>query len=156
VPAKKTSKKTAKRKAKPMKAKAKSRSAPEESSPFTKALAKLLRSRKLPVPDGLLEAPPEAYASQPAEVVESMARLNDVLLTERAEKIATFAQRQSERAKQAWNSSPLIQEIRRRGLKVPRTPKRPAGAAFSLKKPLAEWSDDELLAAATDWSRRGS
>ena len=102
-----------------------------------------------------MEAPPEAYAAQPASVVDSIASLDDESLAERAEKIATFAARQSERAKQAWNSSPLIQEMRRRRLRLPRAPKRPVSAAFSLKKPLAEWTDTELLEVATEWSRRG-
>jgi hypothetical protein len=107
------------------------------------------------VPEGLLEAPPEAYAAQPASLVDSLAQLDDEALSERAEKIAFFSERQRERARQAWNSSPLIAELRRRGLKLPRAPKRPVGAAFSLKKPLAEWADAEIIEAAADWSRRG-
>ena len=134
---------------------AKKTTPPKKPAPFIAALAKLLRSRKLPVPDGLLEAPAEAYANQPADVVDRMAHLDDDTLRERAEKIASFAKRQSERAREMWDSSPLIAELRRRGIRIPPVPKRLVGAAISVKRPLAEWSDDELLEAAKDWSKRG-
>jgi hypothetical protein len=122
---------------------------------FVTALAKLLRSRKIEVPDGLLDAPPEAYANQPIEIVKRLGDLDDAALAERAEKIASFAKRQAERARQTWESSPLIAELRRRGIRVPPVPKRLVGAAISVKRPLAEWADDELVEVAKDWSKRG-
>lgn len=122
---------------------------------FTDAFADLLRSRKLAVPNGLLDAPPEAYASQPASVVETFGRLPDSELTRFAEKVAGYAQRQADRAAAEWDRSPLIAELRRRKLKEPPRPSRAAGVSASLAKPLAEWTDKELLDAATHWSRIG-
>jgi hypothetical protein len=154
-----TKKKTSKKpqvKKKPTAKKPSSKKPAAKSAPFITALAKLLRSRKLQVPDGLLEAPAEAYANQPADVVDRMADLDDDTLRERAEKIASFAKRQAERAREMWDSSPLIAEVRRRGIRVPTVPKRLVGAAISVKRPLAVWSDDELLDAAKDWSKRGA
>ena len=135
------------------------RSAPKaapEPAPFPKALAELLRSRKLDVPDGLLEAPPQAYAGQGAEAVQALAGLKDADLEERAARVAGWDRRQAERAERAWESSPLIRELRRRGLTEPDRPARPVGVAFSLKKPLAEWTDGEVADAAAEWARRGS
>lgn len=128
---------------------------PAKPKTFPESLARLLRSRKIPVPDGLLEAPKEAYAGQGPELVDSMATLDNAELSSRAERVASYATRQAERAKRAWDSSPIIAELRRRGLKVPRRPKRVVALAFSVKKPLGKWSDRELIEAATEWSRRG-
>jgi hypothetical protein len=114
----------------------------------------LLGERNLDVPPGLLQAPPEAYAGQSAEVVKMMARLKDDDLSERAAKVAGWESRQTERAQRAWESSPLIAEVRRRGLAEPARPDRVAIVAFSMKKPLAQWSDAELLDAVTQWARR--
>lgn len=126
-----------------------------EPSEFLQALADLLRSRKLEVPSGLLEAPPSAYAGQGAGTVEMMARLKDEDLLERAGKVAGWQARQQERAQWAWDSSPLIRELRRRELPVPERPARVGAMAVSLKRPLAEWSDGELTAAVTEWTRLG-
>ena len=126
------------------------------ASPFIDALAELLRSRNIEIPPGLLEAPPEAYAGQSEAVVQAMARLKDEDLAERAGKVAGWGQRQAERAERAWESSPLIGELRRRGLAEPARPTRVVGASFSLKKPLAEWTDGELEEAVATWARLGS
>jgi hypothetical protein len=126
------------------------------ASPFIDALADLLRSRNIEIPPGLLEAPPEAYAGQSEAVVQAMARLKDEDLAERAGKVAGWGQRQAERAERAWESSPLIVELRRRGLAEPPRPTRVVGASFSLKKPLADWTDDELEQAVAAWVRLGS
>jgi hypothetical protein len=125
-------------------------------TPFIDALADLLRSRNIEIPPGLLEAPPAAYAGQSEAVVQTMARLKDEDLAERAGKVAGWGQRQAERAERAWESSPLIGELRRRGLAEPPRPNRVVGASFSLKKPLAEWTDDELEEAVATWARLGS
>lgn len=123
---------------------------------FPKALAELLRSRGLRVPAGLQAAPPDAYAHEPASVVDSiLSRLSNEELFAHAEKVAGWAARQAMRARAAWESSPLITEIRRRRLAVPDAPKRVVAFAISLKKPLAEWTDRELARAASEWSRRG-
>ena len=122
-----------------------------EPSGFLTALADLLATRGLPVPDGLLAAPPQAYAGQGEATVATMARLRDTDLAERAAKVAGWATRQAERAAQAWETSPLIKELRRRGLAEPERPSRVVGAAFSLKTPLAEWTDDEILDAVDQW-----
>ena len=126
------------------------------ASSFIEALAELLRSRNLEIPPGLLEAPPEAYAGQSEAVVQTMARLKDEDLEERASKVAGWGQRQAERAERAWESSPLIGELRRRGLPEPARPTRVVGASFSLKKPLAEWTDEELNEAVATWARLAS
>jgi hypothetical protein len=126
------------------------------ASPFIDALAELLRSRNLEIPPGLLEAPPEAYAGQSEAAVQTMARLKDEDLEERAGKVAGWGRRQAERAEQAWESSPLIGELRRRGLPEPARPTRVVGASFSLKKPLAEWTDEELEEAVATWARLAS
>jgi hypothetical protein len=123
---------------------------------FPQALAKLLRSRKIKVPAGLATAPPEAYARQPASIVEQLSSLDDAALSAQAAKIAGYAKRQAQRAKAEWDRSPLIAELRRRKLKAPPTPKRVVGAVFPLKRPLSEWSDRELTEAAAKWSRAGS
>lgn len=124
-------------------------------SPFIEALADLLRSRNMEVPPGLLEAPPEAYAGQSEAVVQMMARLKDADLAERAGKVAGWSGRQAERAERAWETSPLIAELRRRGLAEPPRPVRVVGASFSLKTPLAEWTDDEVEDAAAAWAELG-
>jgi hypothetical protein len=126
------------------------------AAPFIAALADLLRSRNLEIPPGLLEAPPEAYAGQTEAVVQTMARLKDQDLEERAGKVARWGRRQAERAERAWESSPLIGELRRRGLPEPDRPTRVVGASFSLKKPLADWSDEELQGAVATWARLAS
>ena len=123
---------------------------------FRTAFAALLRSRKLSVPKGLLDAPPEAYASQPASVVDQLEGLGDADLRRYAEKVAGHVQRQADRARREWESSPLIAELRRRGLKEPTPPRRPAGVSVSLAKPMKEWSDKQILRAATDWSKLGA
>lgn len=125
-------------------------------SPFIDALEKLLRSRGIEIPPGLLEAPPEAYAGQSETVVQMMGRLKDADLLERAGKIAGWSRRQAERAERAWESSPLIGELRRRGLAEPARPARVVGASFSLKKPLAEWTDAEVADAAAAWAELGT
>lgn len=120
-------------------------------SAFLEALAELLRSRDLPVPDGLLEAPPQAYAGQGDATVLAMSRLKDGDLLERARKVAAWRQRQADRAVEAWETSPLIAELRRRGLAEPPRPAKAVGAAFSLKNPLVKWTDAEILAAVAQW-----
>ncbi len=122
---------------------------------FPVAFAALLRARKLPVPKGLTEVPPEAYASQPASFVAQLEQLPDAELRRFAAKIATHVERQAERAQREWDSSPLIAELRRRRLAEPPAPKRPTGVSVSLAKPLAKWSDKEILKAARDWSKLG-
>jgi hypothetical protein len=123
---------------------------------FPRAFAALMRSRGLVVPRGLQTAPPDAYANAAISFVDELARLDDAELVKYAERVAGYAKRQAARAKSAWDSSPLIAELRRRKLTVPRPPDRVVGASVSLAKPLAEWSDRELLAAAREWSKRGS
>ena len=123
---------------------------------FPKAFATLLRSRGLRVPRGLLSAPPEAYARQPPAAVERLARADDRVLEAQAAKIAGFVARRAARAKQLWDGSPLIGELRRRKLAEPPAPERVVAASFPLKKPLAEWSDAEGLEAAGAWSARGA
>jgi hypothetical protein len=122
---------------------------------FTSALADLLRSRKIRVPTGLEDAPRHAYASQPASFVDELAGLGNKELRLYAEKIASYAQRQAERARQAWEASPLIAELRRRKLEEPSCPVRVVGASVSLSKPLSDWSDEEIVRAADEWSRMG-
>jgi hypothetical protein len=122
---------------------------------FPAALAALLRKRKLSVPKGLVDAPPVAYASQRASFVVQLERLPDGELKRFAEKVAGYAGRQEERARAEWERSPLIAELRKRKLKEPPQPVRVAGVSVSLTKPLAEWSDAELIRAATEWSRIG-
>ena len=126
-----------------------------EEAGFPEAFAALLRERKLAVPSGLADAPPEAYASQPASFVEQLGRLPDQELRRYAEQVGGYAERQAARAAAEWDRSPLIAELRRRKLKEPPRPLRAAGVSASLAKPLAEWSDKELLDAATRWSRIG-
>jgi len=123
---------------------------------FPHAFADLLRSRGISVPRGLTTAPADAYANAAASFVDELARLGDDELARYAQRVAGFASRQTARAKVAWNSSPLIAELRRRKLTIPRPPSRVVGASVSLSKPLSEWSDRELLAAAREWSKRGS
>ena len=122
---------------------------------FLDAFVKLLRSRKIAVPKGLADAPPEAYASQPASFVDELAKLPDTELKRYATQVGGYAQRQSERARSEWERSPLIAELRRRKLKEPPPPRRATGASVSLAKPLKEWSDRELLKAAEQWSKLG-
>jgi hypothetical protein len=122
---------------------------------FQAAFAALLKARKLPVPKGLADAPPEAYASQPASFVEQLERLPDAELRRFAEQVAGYARRQEERAAAEWERSPLIAELRRRKLKEPPRPLRVVGVSVSLAKPIGDWSDKELLHAAGEWSRMG-
>jgi hypothetical protein len=126
---------------------------PEAS--FPAALAELLRSRKIRVPTGLESAPRQAYASQPPSFIEHLAALSNGELQQYAAQIAGYARRQAKRAKDAWEASPLIAELRRRGLAEPPCPVRVVGASVSLTKPLGEWSDGELVRAANEWSRMG-
>src|SRR5207302_5122773 len=93
---------------------------------------------------------------QTEAVVQSMARLKDEDLEARAGKVAGWGRRQAERAERAWESSPLIVELRRRGLPEPARPTRVVGASFSLKTPLAEWTDEELQEAGATWTRLAS
>jgi hypothetical protein len=122
---------------------------------FPAALAALLRKRKLKVPRGLSTALPDAYANQPASFAETLAGLPDAELVAHAERVAGYAARLAERARRSWDGSPLISELRRRGLKEPPPPERVVGLAFSLKTPLAEWTNTEILAVAREWSKRG-
>jgi hypothetical protein len=121
---------------------------------FPAALAALLRSRKIAVPAGLEDAPPEAYANQPASFVDQLAKRPDAELKVFAHKIANHRKRQLERAKAAWDSSLLIAELRRRGLKEPPPPTRAVGVSVSLRKPLKEWTDAEIIRAATEWAKK--
>ncbi|HVE91742.1 MAG TPA: hypothetical protein VNE62_05530 [Actinomycetota bacterium] len=123
---------------------------------FPEALAKLLKERKLKVPAGLTSAPPEAYAHQPAAYVQQLAKLSDEALAAQAARVAGYAAKQAARAKDAWDRSPLIVEMKRRKLKVPPRPAKVVGAAFSLKTPLREWTDEQLVEVAKEWARRGS
>lgn len=126
-----------------------------EAGGFLVAFAALLRARKIAVPKGLADAPPEAYASQPGSVVEDLGKLPDSELKRLATQVAGYAQRQADRAKREWERSPLIAELERRKLKVPPAPTRATGASVPLTKPLAKWSDKELLRAAERWSKLG-
>ena len=139
----------------PRKASGARSTSPKPDADFPRALATLLRSRKIRVPTGLKDAPPQAYASQPPSFVDQLAQLPDPDLRAYAEKIATYAKRQADRARQAWEASPLIAELRRRGLDEPEVPSRVVGASVSLAKPLKEWSDREIRRAADEWSRMG-
>lgn len=123
---------------------------------FPDALAALLRSRKIRVPTGLTSAPPQAYASQPVDYVDRLANLSDAELRRYGEQIASYARKQAARARDSWESSPLIAELRKRRLPEPETPSRVVGASVSLAKPLKEWSDGEIVHAADEWSRMGS
>ena len=140
------------------KPKAKSRRAaePKPAATFPQAFASLLRKRKLAVPRGLDSAPPEAYAHQPPAFVEQLAELSDQELGRYAERVASYAGKQADRARAAWEASPLIRELRRRGLPEPPRPDRAAGMNVSLKKSLAEWSDEDILSAAREWSARAT
>lgn len=128
---------------------------PAAEPSFPEALAALLKSRKLKIPAGLVDAPEQAYASQPGSFVERLSDLGDNELKRYAEQVAGYAQRQAKRAGDAWDASPLIAELRRRGLKEPSPPIRVVGASVSLAKPLSEWSDREITRAADEWSRLG-
>jgi hypothetical protein len=140
----------------PSKQRPKARTGPKAGdASFLEAFAKLLRSRKIAVPKGLADAPPEAYASQPASFVDELAKLPDAELKRYATQVGGYAQRQSDRARSEWERSPLIAELRRRKLNEPPPPRRATGASVSLAKPLAEWSDKELLKAAEQWSKLG-
>lgn len=123
---------------------------------FPEALAALLRSRKIRVPAGLTKAPPVAYANQPASFVDTLAKqLSDDGLRVHAERVAGYAKRHEERVRTSWDLSPLIAEIRRRKLREPPRPTRVVGAGLRITRPFSEWSNEELLAAAREWSRRG-
>jgi hypothetical protein len=126
-----------------------------KSKGFPAAFAALLKNKKIAVPKGLVDAPPEAYASQDESLVEQLANLSTAQLKQFAEKVAGYAGRQQERARAEWERSPLVAELRRRKLKEPKPPSRPTGASVSLKKPLEKWSDKELLEAANRWSKLG-
>lgn len=140
---------------KPARAKPTAKRARGGEPTFPEALAALLRSRKVRVPAGLTDAPPQAYASQPSSYVERLTELGDEELRRYAEQIAGYARRQAKRARDAWEASPLIAELRRRRLKEPDPPERVVGASVSLSKPLSEWSDAEIVRAADEWSRMG-
>lgn len=135
--------------------KASGRRRTESERSFPDAFAALLRSRKLRVPRGLRDAPPEAYANEPASFVSELERLGDEQLARFAERVATYAKRQAERARREWESSPLVGELRRRKLAEPERPTRVVGASVSLSKALTEWTDAEILRAAREWSERG-
>lgn len=122
---------------------------------FPEALAALLRSRKIRVPAGLAKAPPVAYANQPVSFVETLAKLEDAQLSAHAERVAGYAKRHEARVRASWDLSPLIAEIRRRKLREPPRPTRVVGAGLRITRPFSEWSNEELLAAAREWSRRG-
>jgi hypothetical protein len=127
-----------------------------DASGFPVAFAALLKKKKVPVPKGLLEAPPEAYASQDPSFVDQLANLPNSQLKAFADKVAGYADRQKERGRVEWERSPLIAELRRRKLKEPPMPARPSGVSVSLAKPLAKWTDKELLRAAEAWSKASS
>ena len=127
--------------------------APSGGKSFPAAFAALLKARKIPVPKGLLDAPPEAYASQPASFVESLERSSASELKRFAEQVAGYAERRRQRVLSEWDRHPLIGELRRRGLKEPAAPTH-GGFSVSLTKPFKEWSDKEILAAAAEWSKR--
>jgi hypothetical protein len=127
-----------------------------KAAAFPRAFAALLRERGVPVPRGLSTAPVEAYANAAADFVEELSRMGDDDLERYAERVAGFAARQAARARSEWESSPLIRELKRRKLTLPRPPVRVVGASVSLAKPLADWSNAELLAAAREWSNRGA
>ena len=129
---------------------------PSLDGSFPEALAELLRSRKIGVPKGLEDAPPEAYVGQPVSVVEQLASRPDEELARFAEKVAGYAERQHARAKERWDTSPLIVELRRRKLKEPPMPPRVVSASVSLVKPLKEWSDAEITRAVKEWVARSS
>jgi hypothetical protein len=114
-----------------------------------------LRQRKIRVPTGLVQAPREAYASQPSSFVERLEGLPDADLKVYAEKIAGYAARQAKRAKAEWEASPLIAELRKRRLREPACPVRVVGASVSLRTALKDWSDGEITHAAEEWSRMG-
>src|SRR5919108_799632 len=122
---------------------------------FPVALAELLRSRKIRVPTGLESAPRQAYASQPPSFIDHLADLGNDELQQYAAQIAGYARRQAKRAKDDWEASPLIAELRKRGLAEPPPPVRVVGASVPLTKPLAKWTDGELVRAANEWSRLG-
>ena len=122
---------------------------------FPAAFARLLRSRGISVPRGLRDAPPEAYAGQPAELVDQLSGLPDTELKRYAERVGGWVRRQEQRAHREWDTSPLIAELRRRKLKEPACPVRVVGVSVSLAKPLADWSNAEILRAAEEWSRMG-
>ncbi|MGH2812822.1 MAG: hypothetical protein ACRDI1_08945 [Actinomycetota bacterium] len=129
---------------------------PKAGSEFTRALSSLLKSKGIRVPSGLSRAPAEAYMGEPASFVDSLADLPDSDLARYAERISSYAARQEKRVRSAWESSPLITELRRRKLKEPPAPKRVVALAFSVKTPLQEWTNAEILQAARQWSARGS
>jgi hypothetical protein len=110
----------------------------------------------LSVPRGLTTAPPEAYANAPATFVDELSRHSDRDIQVYADRVAGYAAKQAERARAEWERSPLIAELRRRRLAEPPRPKRVVGASVGLTRPLSEWADRELLAAAKEWSRRAS
>ena len=130
-----------------------SQKAAKKDDDFLVAFIALLKKKKVPVPKGLADAPPVAYADQPASFVEQMERLPNTELKRYAERIAGYTSRLAERAKREWDGSPLIVELRRRKLKEPSVPERPAGISVSLAKPLSDWSDREILHAAERWSK---
>ncbi len=107
------------------------------------------------MPTGLETAPRQAYASQPPSFVERLADLGNDELQQYAAHIAGYSRRQAKRARDAWDASPLIAELRRRKLAEPAPPVRVVGASVSLTKPLGEWSDGEIVRAANEWSRMG-
>lgn len=128
---------------------------PSKTETFPQALAKLLKSRGLDVPSALVKAPPAAYAGQPASFVKNLERLEDPELAAQAARIANYTSRQEKRARSAWETHPLIAEIRKRKIREPKRPTRFVGVAINFRKPLEEWTDEELLEAASEWSRSG-
>ena len=126
-----------------------------KTATFPAALARLLSQRGLAVPLGLAKAGPASYADQPAETVKLLEGLTDEELTVQAERIAGYDDRRAARALAQWDSSLIIMELRKRGLKEPPPPSRPVGASFSFGKPVGEWTNQQILQAAKEWSRRG-
>src|SRR5688500_10854667 len=110
----KKAKKPSAKKPTPAKMKAPARAGSDGS--FLVAFAKLPRSRKVSVRKGLAAAPPEAYASQPASIVDDLANLPASELKRFAEQVGGYAARQAARAKSEWERSPLIAELKRRKL----------------------------------------
>src|ERR671923_11545 len=108
--------------------------------------------------------PPRRSQSQAAGGGSNVRKLRDpqasfpvalAELQQYAAQIAGYARRQAKRAKDAWEASPLIGELRKRGLAEPPPPSRVVGAGVPLTKPLAKWTDGELVRAANEWSRLG-
>ena len=144
---------TAKRK--PTRAKPSAKRSTTGGPTFPEALAALLRSRKVRVPQAW---PTRRHRPTP----HSHRRMSSSSASWATRSFAGTPSRSPDtplgrpnRAREAWEASPLIAELRRRQLKEPDPPVRVVGASVSLAKPLSEWSDREIVRAAGEWSRMG-